>query len=115
MKIPKPTAESRALFDALVPADARVEVKPMFGNVAAFVNGNMFMGVFGEAVGVKLEESDQAALRALGGGVFGPEERPMGGYVALPGGMAEGQARPWVDKALAFVAKLPPKAAQKKR
>jgi TfoX/Sxy family transcriptional regulator of competence genes len=47
MKIPKPTAADRARFQALVPDDARVEVKPMFGNLGAFVNGTMFMGLFG--------------------------------------------------------------------
>ena len=36
----------------------RVQVTPMFGNVAAFVNGNMFMGVFGADIGVKLSEAD---------------------------------------------------------
>ena len=33
----------------------------MFGNLGAFVNGNMFMGLFGSQVGVKLAETDQQA------------------------------------------------------
>jgi hypothetical protein len=41
-------------FWALVPRDANVEIKPMFGNLGAFVNGNMFMGLFGFDIGVKL-------------------------------------------------------------
>ena len=32
----------------------------MFGNLGAFVNGNMFMGLFGADIGVKLAEGDQA-------------------------------------------------------
>src|ERR1051326_8637330 len=96
MHIPKPTDAARALFESLVPEDDRVEVKPMFGNVAAFVNGNMFMGVFGPDVGVKLTDTDQQALRGAGGRGFGPAERPMGGYVSLPDGFSEEAARPWV-------------------
>ena len=54
MEMPKPTDADRAKFVSLVPDDSRVEVKPMFGNLGAFVNGNMFMGLFGSAIGVKL-------------------------------------------------------------
>ena len=36
----------------------------MFGNLGAFVNGNMFMGLFGADVGVKLTAEDAAGLRA---------------------------------------------------
>src|SRR5215510_1744608 len=46
MKIPKPSDDDRARFRSLVPEDPRVEVKPMFGNLGAFMNGNMFMGLF---------------------------------------------------------------------
>jgi TfoX/Sxy family transcriptional regulator of competence genes len=112
MKMPKPTAADRARFSALVPDDTRVQVKPMFGNLGAFVNGNMFMGLFGSDVGVKLAEADQRALLAAGGGPFGPEERPMGGYVTLPGSLGEAETRRWVDASLAHVASLPPKKSK---
>jgi TfoX/Sxy family transcriptional regulator of competence genes len=109
MHMPKPTEASRALFTHLVPKDERVEVKPMFGNVAAFVNGNMFMGVFGPDVGLKLADADLDALRAAGGQPFGPAERPMGGYVALPSAFTEDAAQPWVRKSLDYVSGLSPK------
>lgn len=38
MKMPKPTAADRERFMAMVPEDPRIEVKPMFGNLGAFVN-----------------------------------------------------------------------------
>jgi len=114
VKIPKPTTASLALFEGLVPSsEPGVEVKPMFGNVAAFVNGNMFMGVFGGDVGVKLPASDVDSLKRLGGGPFGPAERPMGGYVSLPAGYTQSQAEPWVRKALTYVGAQPPKAKKK--
>ena len=90
MKMPKPTEADKDAFRALVPDDPRVEVKPMFGNLGAFVNGNMFMGLFGSSVGVKLDDADRAEASAVpGAGPFGPEERPMGGYVALPAAKAK--------------------------
>ena len=88
----------------------------MFGNVGAFVNDNMFMGLFGSSVGVRLAERDREALLAEdGAGPFGPPERPMGGYTALPAAWRDdpGSSRPWVAAALAHVESLPPKAKRK--
>lgn len=110
MKIPKPTEADRARFESLLPDDARVHVKPMFGNLGAFINDNMFMGLFGTDVGVKLPKSDEQALRQEGGGPFGPAERPMSGYVSLPAGFDEARAAPWIAKALVYVGGLPPKS-----
>jgi hypothetical protein len=115
MNMPKPTAEDRARFSALAPDAPGVEVKPMFGNLGAFMNGHMFMGLFGSDIGVKLHEDDRAELIALPGtGPFGPEGRPMGGYVTLPAVWAPEMAAPWIDKALAAAAELPPKLPKRK-
>src|SRR3978361_2250675 len=86
MQVPKPTEQDRALFRAVVPDAPGVVVKPMFGNLGAFVNGNMFAGLFGDTIGVKLrEDAPRDELAAVDGvGPFGPAERPMGGYLALP-------------------------------
>ena len=113
MQMPKPTDEDKERFRSLVPDDPRVEVKPMFGNLGAFVNGNMFMGLFGADVGVKLDDADRATVAAQGGGPFGPEERPMGGYVTLPGDWSPAEAEPWVSASLALVGALPPKEKKK--
>jgi TfoX/Sxy family transcriptional regulator of competence genes len=116
MQMPKPTDEDRAFFRSLVPDDAHVEIKPMFGNLAAFVNANMFMGLFGSEVGVKLADTDRAVLLLEhGAGPFGPEERPMSGYVTLPPAWrsAPQRAEVWVKKALDHVGALPPKKAKK--
>jgi TfoX/Sxy family transcriptional regulator of competence genes len=114
MKMPKPTEADRERFTALVPGDPRVEIKPMFGNLGAFVNGNMFMGLFGADVGVKLAADDLADLMARpGGGPFGPAERPMGSYATLPAGMSDADCREWTVKALTFVGAMPPKVKKK--
>jgi len=52
VEIPKPSGADEERFKSLVPGDPRVEAKAMFGNLGAFVNGNMFMGLFGADIGV---------------------------------------------------------------
>jgi len=114
MEIPKPSEDDKAYFRSLMPEEA--EVKPMFGNLGAFVNGNMYAGLFGSAVGVKLADPDAGELSALEGtGPFGPAERPMGGYLSLPPGLDRDQAAPWVEKARAYVSTLPPKVRKPKK
>src|SRR5713101_9580508 len=102
MQIPRPTDADKERFKSLVPEDARVEIKPMFGNLGAFVNGNMFMGLFGTDVGVKLNDADQSQLSDAGGGPFGPMERPMGGYLTLPAAMSSAEARRWAARSLVY-------------
>jgi hypothetical protein len=115
VKIPKPTEADCARFVGLVPDAPGVETKPMFGNLGAFVNGHMFMGLFGSDIGIKLPDGRREKLLAQpGAGPFGPPERPMGGYVTLPAAWTARQAARWVDEALDAAAALPPKAAKKK-
>jgi TfoX N-terminal domain len=86
----------------------------MFGNLGAFVQGNMFMGLFGADIGLKLGPADADELRVVeGAGPFGPAERPMGGYVTLPPahiGTPDGDR--WVASALDHVASLPAKPSK---
>ena len=65
MQVPKPTDADKARFRSLVPEAPGVEVKPMFGNLGGFVNGNMFMGLFGPDIGVKLGPAEIEELRTL--------------------------------------------------
>lgn len=112
MKIPKPAEADEQYFRSIVPDHPDVEVKPMFGNLAAFVQGNMFMGLFGSDVGVRLGPDDRDTLKAVdGAGAFGPEGRPMKEYVALPTSWrSDGEAAAeWVARALAHTSRLPPK------
>jgi TfoX/Sxy family transcriptional regulator of competence genes len=113
MEMPKPSDDDRQRFLRLVPSAPGVEAKPMFGNIGAFVNGNMFMGLFGADIGVKLsDEPRQRLLGEPGAGPFGPAERPMGGYVTLPSSWSAREAGPWIDLALRTAAALTPKKAK---
>jgi TfoX/Sxy family transcriptional regulator of competence genes len=110
MQMPQHTDEDKARFRRLVREAPGVEVKPMFGSLGAFVNGNMYAGLFGTDVGVKLDAAGLDELRALpGSGPFGPAERPMGGYLSLPANLSEEDAAAWVERARDHVAALPPK------
>jgi TfoX/Sxy family transcriptional regulator of competence genes len=119
MQIPKPSQSDKDYFTSVLPDSPDVEIKPMFGNLGAFVNGNMFAGLFGPAVGVRLSPADQADLSAIDGtGPFGPAERAMGGYLSLPPAWRDqpDTAADWVARAHAFVATMPAKKkAAKKR
>ena len=116
MQMPKPSDADKKHFRSVMPTNAEITVKPMFGNLGAFVNGNMFAGLFGSTIGVRLSDADRAELEGSERTVpFGPEERPMGGYVGLPeiwnaeGDGDEAREKAWVTKAYNYVAGLPPK------
>jgi TfoX/Sxy family transcriptional regulator of competence genes len=113
MQMPKATDADKDHFRSLIPELPGVEVKPMFGQLGAFVNGNMFAGLFGSQVGVKLAAEELAELAAAGGGPFGPEERPMGGFLTLPDTFSGEEATSWVEKAVAHIGALPPKVKKK--
>jgi TfoX/Sxy family transcriptional regulator of competence genes len=116
MEIPKPSDADAAYFRSIVPDDPAVQVKPMFGNLGAFVNGNMFMGLFGSTIGLRLPSDDAAELLEIeGAGPFGPTERPMGGYVSLPTSFREDpRTSGWVARALEHVRAMPAKAPKKR-
>ena len=120
--MPKPSEADRERFARLVPDDPRVDTKPMFGNVGAFVNGNMFMALLGSRVGVKLDDATLAEVSAIDGAQpFGPgaeaDGKSMAGYVALPPAVADDPdaAAPIVAKALEHIGALPPKAPKPRR
>ena len=108
---PKSGAETREAFRALVPDHELVTVRPMFGSVAAFAAGQMFMGLFADELFFRLDEAGRAAALAAGGGPLEPMPgRPMREYVTLP----DWQARPdmvrdWAQRSLAYTLTLPPK------
>lgn len=114
MQMPKATDDDKQRFRDAVAAlteSGAGEIKPMFGQLGAFVNGNMFAGLFGADIGVKLSEPDAAELTALGAGPFGPAERPMGGYLSIPSGA---DAAEWTTRAHAHVSAMPAKAPKRR-
>jgi TfoX/Sxy family transcriptional regulator of competence genes len=102
---------AREAFRALVPDDERVSVRPMFGSVAAFAGGQMFMGLFADELFFRLGEADRGVLLAAGGGPLEPMPgRPMREYVTLTDWQARSdEVRTWAARSLAYALSLPPK------
>jgi TfoX/Sxy family transcriptional regulator of competence genes len=112
MKMPKPSDQAKENFAALVPDEPAITLRPMFGNLAAFVNGHMFSGLFGDGLFVRLPDSEAEAVVNKGGKPFEPVAgRRMGGYVMV---WADWQkkpegVKPLVARALTFTRAMPAK------
>jgi TfoX/Sxy family transcriptional regulator of competence genes len=119
--VPKPSGGSAAAFAKLVPDDPAVTARQMFGNPAAFVNGKLFTGLFGDNLFVRVSDDEGARLRAAGGSDFAPMPgRPMKGYRTLPAAWATDlkATRRWIEISLEWSRALPvksPRAGSERR
>ena len=117
MKIPRPDKKSIDFFKSLVPDEPRVTVRPMFGNLSAFVNGNMFFGLFGNDLFLRLSAEDrQELLKQEGARFLEPMKgRPMKDYVLIPKIWKNepDTVQIWVSRSLFWSSKLPAKKARK--
>ena len=117
MEIPKPSEADKDFFRSVLPDDPAVEVKPMFGNLGAFVHGNMFAGLFGPAVGVRLDDAGRPNWRASTAPA--PSARPSARWAGTPACPKPGAARPtwrrsgWSGRS-PMSARLPPKVKKPK-
>jgi TfoX/Sxy family transcriptional regulator of competence genes len=116
--MPKPSEQAKAAFTKLVPDEPAVTMRPMFGNLAAFVNGNMFAGLFGEDLFVRLPDDQAAPIRKQGGRNFEPMAgHAMKGYVTVPNTWRTKPAatQTWIAASLTFARGLPPKVPAAKK
>jgi TfoX/Sxy family transcriptional regulator of competence genes len=118
MSMPKPSEQAKAAFTKLVPGEPAVTLKPMFGNLAAFVNGNMFAGLFGEDLFVRLPDDESVHVRKQGGRDFEPMPgRAMKGYVTVPSTWRT-KSDPvvvWIKRSLELTRTMPPKVPGAKK
>jgi len=86
MEWTKPSKELEATFDAAVAAYPLAERRLMFGMPAVFLNGNMFAGLHGERMVLRLPDAPRGELMAKeGGGPFEPMPgRPLRDYAIVP-------------------------------
>ena len=116
MKMPKPSEDAKAAFARIVPDEPAVTIKPMFGQMSAFVNGNMFAGIFGEELMVRLPEDEIAKVKKQGGRDFEPMPgHKMGGYVIVPGDWRAKPPAALIKRALEVTRKMPAKKPAKKK
>ena len=115
--LPKPSEQAKAAFSKLIPDEPAVTLKPMFGNLSAFVNGNMFAGLFGEDLFVRLPEPEIADVKRHGGRDFEPMAgHAMRGYVVVQNTWRTKPAPALilVKRSLALTRAMPAKAAKKR-
>lgn len=115
MKMPKPSEEAKAALAKVVPDEPAVTLKPMFGQLSGFVNGNMFVGIFGEDLFVRLPDEEIEAVKKQGGRDFEPVAgHKMSGYVIVPGNWRAKPPTGLIKRALEVTRKMPAKTAKKK-
>lgn len=107
------------LFGACLPDGPGLERRRMFGYPAAFVNGNMFAGLFGEVAFARLPPGERAALEAeYGARSFEPMPgRQMHTYLVFPDEVLEDEAlfARLLGQAYAFTAAMPPKVKKPRK
>jgi TfoX/Sxy family transcriptional regulator of competence genes len=117
MNIPRPDENSKEFFRSILPDDPRITIRPMFGNISAFVNGNMFTGLFGNDLFVRLsEESRKQLLENSGASLLEPMKgKPMKEYIVIPRTWRNQHqtVRLWVTRSLDWTSRLPPKKTKK--
>jgi TfoX/Sxy family transcriptional regulator of competence genes len=85
----------------------------MFRNISAFVNGNMFYGLFGNDLFLRLSDEDRIELlKNKGASVLEPMKgKPVKDYVIEPKKWRDRleTISSWISKALEWSSKLPAK------
>jgi TfoX/Sxy family transcriptional regulator of competence genes len=113
----KPDAMLSAHFDSLLPTDANVERRKMFGCPSAFVGGNMFAGVFEDQLILRLPENKRTRLiEDATAEPFMPMGRVMREYVAIKGAASREPKKlaSLVGAAFEFAAALPAKQPKRR-
>jgi TfoX/Sxy family transcriptional regulator of competence genes len=113
MHLPRAARPVIELFEAIRPSAPDVTVRSVFGQPAAFVRGNMFLGVFGDSVFLRLDEDDRKAAQQIPGAhLFEPMPgRAMREYVVLPADVLASSKTggDWIDRSLRYATTLDPK------
>jgi TfoX/Sxy family transcriptional regulator of competence genes len=108
---PKTSAKlSSLLEEALAPYPAQKRM--MFGGPAFFAKGNMFAGVHGEHLMLRLGQADREEFLSLPGAApFGPMGRPMKEYMSVPESVLGDAAGldGWLRRSFEYADSLPPR------
>lgn len=113
VKFPRASDEMIAQFDAIMRNWPVAVQRKMFGNPTAFFNGQMFIGLFGDSMFLRLSQSDRAkfADKYQAKSLEPMPGRPMKEYVIVPRQVLKKPAElnTWIGQALAYARSLPPK------
>jgi TfoX/Sxy family transcriptional regulator of competence genes len=99
--------------------DKNCDYKKMFGYPSYFYNGNMFVGVHGDKLFLRLSDADMTQIMNDYEAVSAFEPMPgraMKGYVVLPKVIYSDDKLfgEWLEKSMKFVSSLPPKHEKNK-
>lgn len=99
-------------------ADYETEFRKMFGSPVHFVNGNIFIGVHGDGIMIRLTNEDQEKLYAEHdeSTPFTPNGRRMKEYAILSPSVYDDEIefRRWLDISYGYVSSLPKKEKKEK-
>jgi TfoX/Sxy family transcriptional regulator of competence genes len=106
-------------FAEIIAHYPEAELRKMFGYPAAFINDQMSLCTFGDALMMRLSGADRAEfLKMPNTKLFEPMPgRPMKEYVEVPKKLlgSDKELNKWLTKSLAYAAALPPKAKKAKK
>lgn len=110
----KKAPEELVQFLAKKTARLQCDYRKMFGYPAYFVNGNMFAGVHGDKLFIRLFEADEKRIMEMKVGVTVFESvavRVMKGYVVLPKSFYSNDKLfdQWLEYSYRYVSSLAPK------
>lgn len=116
MKLPRTPHDLVDTFDMLVPEAPDITSRRMFGYPSRFMNGNLFTGLHGDYMILRLSENDRAEfLKETGSHLFEPMPgRAMKEYVVVPNHLINDGLLPWLEKSMAYARSLPPKQPKTK-
>jgi TfoX/Sxy family transcriptional regulator of competence genes len=104
-------------FNSVIPGPP-AQTRQMFGYPAAFVGGNMFMGLHEDRFILRLPEQErEKLLNVAGAEVFEPMAgRPMKEYIVVPQSVLSSSAKlkSWIEKSLDYAKSLPAKKPKAK-
>jgi TfoX/Sxy family transcriptional regulator of competence genes len=114
----KAPAEMVAFFKDLMTGQPEIDLRTMFGYPCAFINGQMFTGLFGDRMFLRLPEEERARFQAQeGAGPFEPiPGRTMKEYVLVPPALLSdrGELDRWLAVSATYAANLPAKVKKPK-
>jgi TfoX/Sxy family transcriptional regulator of competence genes len=114
MPWPKPSAEKTGHLERAL--SGRGNRRLIFGAPTWFMGGNMFAGVFGDDVFLRLTTADLAEIKNQGAKPFAPMKGDVIKEYALlpPAILGDNQLlAQWIGKSISYASSLPAKAKKK--